>query len=370
MGTKKPFVRPSWIPPIILMIVVLFIYTVFMFWHLVPQYQNSGLLRGSNSNSKTVAGNTPANDPHFVGAPSGGVVIVSILLHIFFLLFLASFVKVVSTHPGRPTEEDPRWERGEFSISREDDEAIERIILDSTSDLTNPETKALIRRSPLVERRPRKKEEGDQANSTPDMDGMKRKCLRCLIYKPDRCHHCKDCGCVLKMDHHCPWLANCIGFRNYKYFMLVVMYAYLTILIILCSMAERFGKVFLPIVDTGYFFKTDLPIALAYVGTILLFFVLTYFLSFHIYLSTHALTTIEHVEKKNHNDFEVKHRWKVSHIKYDKGSWLANLKEVFGPWWMAPFPVDPHPTDDGTFTVPKDDYVDDVPASKGQWSRI
>ncbi len=108
MGAKKPFVRPSWIPPIILILVVLFIYFVFMFWHIVPQYQNSGLLRGSASTSKSIAGNTPANDPHFVGAAPGAVIIVSILLHIFFLLFLASFIKVVSTHPGRPNEDDPR----------------------------------------------------------------------------------------------------------------------------------------------------------------------------------------------------------------------------------------------------------------------
>ena len=31
---------------------------------------------------------------------------------------------------------------------------------------------------------------------------------RCKCFKPDRCHHCSDCGlCTLKMDHHCPWCA-------------------------------------------------------------------------------------------------------------------------------------------------------------------
>jgi hypothetical protein len=33
-------------------------------------------------------------------------------------------------------------------------------------------------------------------------------CHGCMIYKPDRVHHCQVCGqCVLRMDHHCPSVA-------------------------------------------------------------------------------------------------------------------------------------------------------------------
>jgi hypothetical protein len=63
-----------------------------------------------------------------------------------------------------------------------------------------------------------------------------RMCQRCLRTKPDRCHHCSQCNqCVLKMDHHCPWVANCIGFFNYKYFMNMLIYTCLTTWLVLLT---------------------------------------------------------------------------------------------------------------------------------------
>lgn len=47
-------------------------------------------------------------------------------------------------------------------------------------------------------------------------------CPDCQAERPERAHHCSQCGyCVLRMDHHCPWVGTCIGWRNHKYFLLL-----------------------------------------------------------------------------------------------------------------------------------------------------
>ncbi|EEQ98846.1 Palmitoyltransferase PFA3, putative [Perkinsus marinus ATCC 50983] len=122
-------------------------------------------------------------------------------------------------------------------------------------------------------------------------------CRKCNRYKPARAHHCSVCKvCVLKMDHHCPWLNNCVGHRNYKYFYLFLLYLELCCLFVILLFFDPFNAAMFPArgaprwdISIGYkqavamSFVICLAIAIA-VGTLL---------GFHTYLVLTNQTTID-----------------------------------------------------------------------------
>ncbi|KAF8062024.1 PAT11 [Scenedesmus sp. PABB004] len=52
-------------------------------------------------------------------------------------------------------------------------------------------------------------------------------CARCAAAKPPAAHHCRSCGCVVDMDHHCPFINNCVGAGNLRPFMLLLLWTLL-----------------------------------------------------------------------------------------------------------------------------------------------
>ncbi|KAK8047055.1 palmitoyltransferase for Vac8p [Apiospora saccharicola] len=128
-------------------------------------------------------------------------------------------------------------------------------------------------------------------------NGELRFCKKCQARKPDRAHHCSTCRrCVLKMDHHCPWLATCIGLRNHKAFLLFLMYT--TFFCFFCF-AVSGDWVWSELVKQTQYVDTLMPVNYIMLAVIsgIIGLVVGVFTGWHILLASKGQTTIECLEK-------------------------------------------------------------------------
>jgi len=325
--------KASIVPPLVVTAAILVVYVVYFDNVMVPALMSLGgpasMTGGGNGGRDTSLPDTSSRYPSHI---TGVVPVLALLVgfHILFGLFIVSFIRSITTRPGT-IPYTQLWKDASFGISPADEEKFKLILNDESIDLSKY-TEFIIN-LPVVERKKK--------------DNHYRFCTQCEMYKPDRTHHCRVCNkCILRMDHHCPWIANCVGFMNYKFFLLFVVYGVICCIFILLTTGPRLMDAFRPVISYSDFVLHDIPVIVISLFCLFIGVALTVFGSFHIYLTASAMSTIELREKKNVQ--ETKHRFTVAHLKFDKG-FYRNLITVLGPPYMWLIPIQPNTEIEGTY---------------------
>ncbi|KAK0525571.1 Palmitoyltransferase [Tilletia horrida] len=168
-----------------------------------------------------------------------------------------------------------------------------------------------------------------------------RFCKTCDAYKPPRAHHCKHCkACTLRMDHHCPWIANCVGHGNAPHFLRFLYAVQYSILYHFALLSARIADWWSP---PGAFWIAPgnaemVLILLNYIAGIIVLLLVGVFCIYHTWLLCSGTTTIESSERDRVRTMVRRGRIREIRYPFDLGAY-ANICAVLGPTplhWVIP----------------------------------
>ncbi|KAI3644854.1 hypothetical protein MP228_011018 [Amoeboaphelidium protococcarum] len=202
--------------------------------------------------------------------------LILLIFQILFLLLMWTYYRVVMTDPGSPLHyERLRLQSSDLQhLFHNQGAALDSSLMNGTTNNHNNDSEdALI-------------------TATVKSNGQRRHCKKCHVWKPDRCHHdSMSQRCVLKFDHFCPWINNCVGHYTQKYFVLFLFY------VVVFSLYT--GLTTLPIVMN---IKGVLDIQTLFLTIIGCIFgaALTLFFAMHLYYVIANKTTLEAFDYKKY----------------------------------------------------------------------